>query len=296
MRMALIADGHALGAPLDQLLEHLIHQGIEHFIFLGDQLGYGPDPVYFYQKIFWLQSQNYQVHIIAGNHEKMLLDIWDVEYHPGIDIGFSTAATGAIFWTRDQIKQHDEGETIKNYINALPSIIDIPNTSLVGVHASMLEPYDQQYLLNRKQYKSHIKRFKQKFPGKHIIAHGHTHLTALVKGMRNEKGQWTVQNRGSYKHWVQHNPTTHIHQKSETTCLSINPGRLFARNTGKGLMSCAILDEDEDKIQIDWLWLAYDTERMKLHIKNKMSGDLQSNGTHYLDLDNMIINKLLCCD
>src|SRR3989304_2695012 len=73
MRVAILSDIHANYFALEAVREHALQkQRVECFWYLGDIVGYGPQPV---ECLDWLRSEVSNDHWVLGNHDAMLLGL-----------------------------------------------------------------------------------------------------------------------------------------------------------------------------------------------------------------------------
>lgn len=70
MRIALLSDIHANGFALDAVLKHANRQHVDDYWFLGDSVGYGPDPVVALEFVQSLSPDQW----VPGNHDAGLLE------------------------------------------------------------------------------------------------------------------------------------------------------------------------------------------------------------------------------
>ena len=75
---AVLADVHANLEALEAVLAHAKDNKAEEYIFLGDYVGYGADPVACLEYIEQL-SEKEKVRCILGNHDKNVLDYLESE-------------------------------------------------------------------------------------------------------------------------------------------------------------------------------------------------------------------------
>ncbi len=69
MKIAVFSDLHANGAALDAFCKDAQEKGVTDYWFLGDAVGYGPDPV---KALDWVLSNVSQKRRVWGNHDMML--------------------------------------------------------------------------------------------------------------------------------------------------------------------------------------------------------------------------------
>jgi predicted phosphodiesterase len=92
MRYLIFSDIHGNLEALNALLKHVQKRRIDHYVFLGDLVGYGASPNETIQKVRSLKPLS----MIRGNHDKAVSGQESIET-------FNPIAASAIFWTRASI-------------------------------------------------------------------------------------------------------------------------------------------------------------------------------------------------
>jgi diadenosine tetraphosphatase ApaH/serine/threonine PP2A family protein phosphatase len=92
MRVGIFSDIHANREALEACLSHAKQRGIDRYVFLGDYVGYGADPVFVVETVMAYVERGAVA--VLGNHDAATL---------APDPGMSDAAFTAIAWTRDQL-------------------------------------------------------------------------------------------------------------------------------------------------------------------------------------------------
>lgn len=129
MKIALLADVHANLEALSVCLAHAEAAGAEHWVFLGDLVGYGADP----QAVLDIVMAYVDTGAVAilGNHDEAVFR--DIRYEP------SAAARRSTEWTRTQL-----GPDYRAFL------ADLPMTAREGdrlyVHASAADPEQWSYV------------------------------------------------------------------------------------------------------------------------------------------------------
>ena len=129
MRTALLADIHSNLEALQACLAHARREGAERFVFLGDLLGYGADPLACLDIIAELAEQGAPV--VRGNHDAACLggDLHEMSLTP----------REAIYWTRKQL-----GPCERDFLAGLP--LAIAEVDRLYVHASADQPEAWTYI------------------------------------------------------------------------------------------------------------------------------------------------------
>ncbi|MEK6528553.1 MAG: metallophosphoesterase family protein [Nitrospirota bacterium] len=103
MRYAIITDVHANLEALNAVLEDLRYKTANSILFLGDSVGYGPNP----NECIEVLRETASV-LIAGNHDRAVTGLTDIEY-------FNPNARTAIEWTKDILTEDN-----KTFLKSLP--------------------------------------------------------------------------------------------------------------------------------------------------------------------------------
>lgn len=122
------ADVHSNLEALEAVLEAARKQGAERFLFLGDMVGYGPDPNACTRLVRDISDA-----AVCGNHDLAAVGRQDISW-------FNSIAQKAIRWTTSQLDPD-----AREYIESLPSELLID--SLLLAHGSPLDPI-REYLLD----------------------------------------------------------------------------------------------------------------------------------------------------
>jgi predicted phosphodiesterase len=158
MRFAVISDVHANLEALDRVLEETGREGIETILFLGDIVGYGPDP----NKCLELIKERAEINI-AGNHDRAAVDLADSRF-------FNPYAKAAIKWTHEVLIDEN-----RRYISSLPLIQEVHNDILL-VHATPREPEKWHYLMTTVDALLNFEFFRNK-----ICFIGHSHVPVIIE-------------------------------------------------------------------------------------------------------------------
>ncbi len=156
MLIALLADVHANREALDACLSDARLVGAESLVFLGDLVGYGPDPVAVVETIAGLVAAGALA--IQGNHDAAAV---------GGNQTLNPIAAQAIEWTRRQLPAPHI-----DLLRALP--LDLNEDDRLYVHASACSPEDWIYVLSGREAFQSFRATAQR-----LIFCGHTHKPAL---------------------------------------------------------------------------------------------------------------------
>jgi diadenosine tetraphosphatase ApaH/serine/threonine PP2A family protein phosphatase len=156
-KYALIADIHSNIEALDAVLAHAAAQGANQHVFLGDMVGYGPDPQAVLDRIRQGMTQGDVA--VLGNHDKAI----------AMNIGSSMneVAQHSVQWTRAQLAATD-----LDFLVNLPLLLQ--DDDMTWVHASAAAPEQWTYI-----YDSEAAARSLRIAGTHWVFSGHVHDPAL---------------------------------------------------------------------------------------------------------------------
>ncbi|HEX2390762.1 MAG TPA: metallophosphoesterase family protein [Casimicrobiaceae bacterium] len=126
--IALLSDIHANVAALDACLRHAQDRGADHYVFLGDFVGYGADASDVVEVVRKFAADGAVV--IKGNHDEA------IETRGGY---FNDAAKAALDWARSTLT-----EPQKRFLASLPLIVR--DQDVCYVHASAASPHRWDYI------------------------------------------------------------------------------------------------------------------------------------------------------
>ena len=165
MRIALLADVHANLDALSACLAHARNRGAQRFVFLGDLVGYGPEPSEVVEAIMALVERgavavlgNHDAAVAGADHRAMTLD-----------------ARTALEWTRLVLKP---GQI--RFLASLP--LEVEESGRLYVHANAWKPDGWEYIFGVVD----ADRSMRATPCFETFA-GHVHQPALYH--RTERGQ-----------------------------------------------------------------------------------------------------------
>jgi len=160
LRYGLIGDIHANLRAFRVALKHLQAAGVVKIIFLGDLVGYGPDPSACID-LFAIQPN---VLPIAGNHDRQVLG----EKNPNM----RRTAARALEWTRSQLSPNQ----IK-ILQSFPEGRSVEDAFIV-VHGSLVSR--DAYILNMQEVERNRKCMVEEFAGSRVCFFAHTHVPLLI--------------------------------------------------------------------------------------------------------------------
>lgn len=130
MKYAFISDVHGNLEALNAVLKDIRDKEIGELIFLGDAVGYGPDP----NECLDILKSECSV-MIAGNHDWAVLGYTDLEF-------FNPIAKASVIWTREKISRE-----FLSALKTFPISKEIENKKILLVHSTPKEPEKWHYLL-----------------------------------------------------------------------------------------------------------------------------------------------------
>jgi predicted phosphodiesterase len=130
MRLAILTDIHANREAFSAVLADMAGRGIDRIVFLGDFVGYGPDPDWCLNKVMELVGQGAVA--VRGNHDRAV----------GVPDGTLNAhARRVIDWTVNRLTVPQ-----KMFLADLPLVIE--EGDILFTHASANDPGDWIYVTN----------------------------------------------------------------------------------------------------------------------------------------------------
>lgn len=156
MQLALIADVHANGPALEGVLARARALGAEQLVFLGDIVGYGPDPVEVTGRVAGLMKEG--AIVVMGNHDEAAVK-GRGDMH--------AAAAAAILWTHQKL-----GYAEKKFLARLP--LQAALEDLLFVHAEASDPASWIYVTGRAQAARSLSHTSSR-----VTFCGHMHRPAL---------------------------------------------------------------------------------------------------------------------
>jgi len=118
MRIALMADLHANRRALDACLDHARAHAADRLVFLGDFVGYGPEPSETLQRVMMETAKGALA--VAGNHDQAVAQEGE---------SMTSDAAFAMAWTRGQL-----GTEAREFLASLP--LRFEDETRLYVHAS----------------------------------------------------------------------------------------------------------------------------------------------------------------
>lgn len=156
MLIALFADIHGNREAFEACLADAEANGAGRYVFLGDYVGYGPDPAWVVDRVAAMAADGALV--IKGNHDEAV-------YRERVAL--NPIARAAIAWTRGQLSAAQT-----SFLAELP--LDFNEDDRLYVHASACQPETWIYTTGPKEAYDGFRSTAQR-----ITFCGHTHRPAL---------------------------------------------------------------------------------------------------------------------
>jgi predicted phosphodiesterase len=230
MRYLIFTDIHGNLEALNTVLEFAETKSIDHYLLLGDLVGYGADPEDVINKIQEIKS----ISTIRGNHDKAVANINSLE-------GFNAVAAAAIVWTRGHLS--DESMHFLSQLQKGPLTVHEKITLCHGA------PFDEDYYIFGELDAAEAFAYLDT----PLTFFGHTHLPFVYSLKDNLV-------KGSYISGNEEEVTL----KKNTKYL-INPGSVGQPRDRNILTSCAIYESEKNKVS--FFRMKYDIEKAQDKIR-----------------------------
>ena len=163
MQCAVISDVHANMEALEAVLRDIGQRNIKDIIFLGDAVGYGPNP----NECIDLLGSRCEI-LLAGNHDWGTVGLTDITY-------FNIYARHAIEWTMGIITDKS-----RKLLKSLPLRKELKDSDILFVHSTPKEPEEWHYLLTLRDAETNFHYFNNAF-----CFIGHSHEPFVVEKARS---------------------------------------------------------------------------------------------------------------
>jgi predicted phosphodiesterase len=130
MRIGILGDIHSNFEALTAVIRAMRAEGVEHWVQVGDIVGYGPDPCACLDIVRDLNAT-----VCMGNHDAAVVKLLDTDY-------FNAYARMAIEWTCSQLRLRDLA-----YLRNLPVSVAHKDAGYTVVHGSLYLPEHFGYVL-----------------------------------------------------------------------------------------------------------------------------------------------------
>jgi predicted phosphodiesterase len=158
-KLAVISDVHSNLEALRAVLQEIERQGVDRVLFLGDAVGYGPEP----EECVRLLKKHCGL-MIAGNHDWATVGLTPVEY-------FNDNARAAIEWTSLIISPQT-----KEFLKSLRPYQALAKEDIFLCHGSPRDPEAWNYILSLEDAERAFYNFEEK-----LCLVGHSHVPFIVE-------------------------------------------------------------------------------------------------------------------
>jgi predicted phosphodiesterase len=156
---AVISDAHSNAEALKSVLEDIKERQIQDIFFLGDAVGYGPQP----NECVELLSAECRI-MIAGNHDWGVLNLTD-------PASFNENARIALDWTRGVLTEGN-----REILRRSPLKAELRERNITLVHATLYKPERWHYLMTLADAKTNFS-----FMLTDICFVGHSHKPFIIE-------------------------------------------------------------------------------------------------------------------
>ncbi|MCL5023714.1 MAG: metallophosphatase family protein [Nitrospirae bacterium] len=159
MRYAVVSDVHANLEALEAVLADIESRDLEEILFLGDAVGYGPNP----NECVALLKERCKI-MLAGNHDLAAIGSTGLEY-------FNEYAKAAILWTQSVLTEKN-----RRFLGTLPVKKHRNKENVLLVHSTPKEPEEWHYLSTLWDAEINFHYFSER-----ICFIGHSHMPFLIE-------------------------------------------------------------------------------------------------------------------
>ncbi len=159
MTYAVFSDVHSNQEALRSVLKDLKKRRIHDVFFIGDSVGYGPEP----NECIEILKDESKV-LLAGNHDWGVCGLTDISF-------FNQYARAAIEWTQKVISQ----ENIRD-LGTLSVISKLENEDITLVHSTPYEPEQWHYIFTLSDAEFNFQHFETK-----LCFVGHSHQPFIIE-------------------------------------------------------------------------------------------------------------------
>lgn len=213
MKYFVFTDIHGNLEALESVLNLASKQEIDHYLFLGDMVGYGASPNEIIDKLNTLEPLT----LIRGNHDKAVCQVDLVE-------SFNPIAARAIHWTRERLSKDN-----LNFLRELPQGPKNLDDNITICHGA---PFDEDFYIfgefDAAEAFIHFKSF--------ICFFGHTHYPFIYSEKDNlVEGTFVTGNSNEIK-------------LEEGIRYLVNPGSVGQPRDRNNRAACALYDSENHTI------------------------------------------------
>lgn len=156
MKIGVLGDIHSNFEALTAVVSHLReHESVDHWVQVGDIVGYGADPEACIDLVRELGCV-----VSIGNHDAAVVDRLDTDY-------FNAYAKAAIDWTRDRLDR-----SYLEFLDRLPLLVEHEHYTVV--HGSLHLPEQFGYVISPVEAMDSIRQQRTR-----VAFVGHSHVPAV---------------------------------------------------------------------------------------------------------------------
>jgi predicted phosphodiesterase len=159
MHYAVLSDVHSNLEALDAVLADIQQKKIRDLLFIGDAVGYGPNPNECLNQL----AEKCKV-LLAGNHDWGAVGLTDISY-------FNEYARYAVEWTQMVITEEN-----KKVLKSFPITKELRDEDILLVHSTPKEPGEWHYFLTLWDAEINFQYFNNKF-----CFLGHSHQPFIIE-------------------------------------------------------------------------------------------------------------------
>ena len=229
MRIGIFSDVHGNLEALDVVLNALKDERVDRYFFVGDLVGYGPNPNECIEKIASVSNLT-----AAGNHDYASTDQLSTDC-------FNDYARKAIEWTRSVLSS-----TSVSILTSLPLILVEEGITLV--HATLEAPAEWDYIFGYADARRSFDKLTTP-----ICFIGHSHVPVVY--IQDEAGEISIKN------------ITDVSMEANNKYI-INVGSVGQPRDGDPRASYGVLDKDEGRFLLKRLPYPVDVVQEKMRQEN----------------------------
>lgn len=212
MIVAVLGDVHGNREALEAVLRAVDESAAEELWFLGDLVGYNPDPDFCVE-----ETLRRAAHAVRGNHDKACAGLLSTEW-------FNPVARAAVEWTR----RTAHPETLQK-LARLPAGPARPRDGYLLCHGTPMD--EDRYMIGRDAVEESLHWLRADRGGARVCFHGHTHRPFSCRLAHRAARPQTLPAAGS------------IRLEADSIYL-LNPGSVGQPRDGIPMASFGILDTD----------------------------------------------------
>ena len=218
MNLIVCSDIHSNKEALQTFCEDISSFDYSGIIFLGDLIGYNPDPEEAVKTAMKWEKEGKLITKISGNHDNAVLDLNNANR-------FNSNARRAIIWTAENIS-----ETSMKWLKSMTGPVKI-NEKAIACHGSIRD--SNEYIFNEDIALDNFLLFPRNIQ---MAFFGHTHVPIIYE-LKNDDTLIT--------HWMNEEIEFFLDERSKYL---INPGSVGQPRNGDNRLSYIIWDTKKNVI------------------------------------------------